>query len=178
MKNFLGLLICIAIGLILMAGCGEDTNRSLSRGAEKNTGETPSSSSAEITDWKPTMYEVVNDLDGVVMTAKEGTISSTGLTVAFENNSNKQCIYGEYFCLEKNLNGAWYQVPVAIDGSYGFDDIGYNLDAGNDRETTVDWEWLYGSLKSGEYRLVKDVLDFRTTGEYDTYYLAAEFTVS
>ena len=31
--------------------------------------------------------------------------------------------------------------------------------------------------EQGEYRIIKDILDFRGTGDFDTHYLAAEFTV-
>jgi hypothetical protein len=41
----------------------------------------------------------------------------------------------------------------------------------------VDWEWLYGNLDNGEYRIVKNVLDFKAPGDFDTHYLAAEFRV-
>lgn len=128
-------------------------------------------------DWKTTTNETVNNFFGVSMTIKEGTVSSIGLIVVFENISEKKCIYGEHFLLEKKISGRWYQVPVAIDGDYGFNDIGYVLDSGDNREWKVDWNWLYGSLDIGEYRIVKDILDFRDTGDYDKYYLAAEFTV-
>jgi type 1 fimbria pilin len=139
--------------------------------------ETGRSQPAEITEWEPTIYTTVNNLDGVSMKVKEGTASSTSLTVGFENNSSSQCIYGEHYWLEKKINGSWYQVPVVIDGNYGFNDIGYNLAAGAKGEWAVDWNWLYGSLDTGEYRLVKDILDFRGPGEYDTYYLTGEFTI-
>ena len=33
----------------------------------------------------------------------------------------------------------------------------------------IDWEWLYGSLPDGIYRLGKEITDFRSTGNYDTY---------
>jgi len=79
--------------------------------------------------------------------------------------------------LEKKISGSWYQVPVVIEGNYGFDAIGYELASGGHGEWAVDWEWLYGSLETGEYRIVKDILDFRGSGEYDTYYLAAEFVI-
>lgn len=131
----------------------------------------------DITDWKPTTYETVNNFDGVTMTVNKGTESSTKLTVAFKNNSNRQCTYGDYFCLEKKINGRWYQVPVTIDGNYGFNAIGYDLASGDAGEREVDWKWLYGSLNTGEYRIVKDILDFRGTGDYDKYYLTAEFTI-
>ncbi|HLS06705.1 MAG TPA: immunoglobulin-like domain-containing protein, partial [Bacillota bacterium] len=69
-----------------------------------------------------------------------------------------------------------YQVPVAID-DYGFNDIGYELNPSETEELTVDWEWLYEKIDSGEYRIIKDVLDFRKTGDFDKYYLAAPFTI-
>ncbi|MBU9711892.1 immunoglobulin-like domain-containing protein [Evansella tamaricis] len=112
------------------------------------------------------------------MIVKEGTVSSTGLTVIFENNSDKQCIYGEYFLLEKKMEGRWYQLPVTLDGNYGFNDIGYDLNPSDAREWAVDWKWLYGSLDTGDYRIVKDILDFREAGDYDKYYLTAEFTIN
>lgn len=129
------------------------------------------------TDWEPTTYEIVNNLAGVTMIPKEGTASAAGLVVVLENNSGAQCIYGEHFGLEKKIKGNWYQVPVIIEGNYGFDDIGYDLVSGENREWAVDWDWLYGSLEPGEYRIVKDISDFRGSGDYDTYYLAAEFTI-
>jgi len=139
--------------------------------------ESESISFDDMDDLKATEYETVNNLEGVTMTVKEGTVSSTGLTLTLENNSEKQCIYGEYFVLEKKLDGKWYEVPVAIEGNYGFDAIGYELNPGDRREWTVNWEWLYGSLEAGEYRIVKDILDFRETGDYDKYYLATEFAI-
>jgi hypothetical protein len=151
----------MAISLILLSGCGSYSN----------------SKSNEATDWEPTIYETVNNIDGVTMVVKEGTVSPTGLTVTFENNSDKQCTYGDYFLLEKKIKGRWYQVPVALDGNYGFNDIGYDLASSDVREWTVVWDWLYGSLDIGEYRIVKDILDFRKAGDYDKYYLTAEFTV-
>lgn len=171
MKRYLCLLICMVISLTLLSGCGTYSN---SNSAEK----TASIPSTETTDWEPTTYENVNNFAGVTMNIKEETVSSTGLTVAFENKSGNQCNYGEYFCLEKKINEGWYQVPVAIDGHYGFNDIGYDVASGDDGEWQVDWEWLYGSLDAGEYRIVKDILDFRNTGDYDKYYLAAEFTIN
>ncbi|MEA1962156.1 MAG: M56 family metallopeptidase [Bacillota bacterium] len=136
-----------------------------------------SSRPVQPTYWKSTTYQTVNNFDGVTMNVKKGTVSTTGVIVAFQNNSSRKCDYGEYFCLEKKLNGSWYQVPVIIDGDYGFNDIAYDLAPGDDGEWAVDWDWLYGSLDTGEYRIVKNISDFRGTGDYDKYNLAAEFTI-
>ncbi len=165
----------MAISLALLAGCGNHGNSNPAIGTENIVTETASNQPAETSDWEPTTYETVNNFDGVTMTVKEGTASSAGLTVVFENESGSQCTYGEYYCLEKKINGSWYQVPVVIDGDYAFNHIAYEV--AGEREWTIDWEWLYGSLDTGEYRIVKDVLDFRGPGDYDKYYLAAEFTI-
>jgi len=153
MKKCLCLLFFMVLNLTFLSGC------------------------VETTDWEPTAYETVNNFDGVNMSVNKETISSTGLTVVFENLSDSQCIYSEDFLLEKKIHGNWYQVPVAIDEGYGFDDIGYNLASGENGELNIKWDWLYGSLDTGEYRIVKNILDFRSTGDYDQYKLAAEFTI-
>lgn len=122
-------------------------------------------------------HETVNNFEGVSMTVKEGTLSSAGLVLIFENNSGKECIYGDYFLLEQKINDIWYVTPVTIEGDYGFDSIGYMLEPGKKREQEINWQWLHGSLNNGEYRIIKDISDFRATGDYDVYYLAAEFQV-
>ncbi|QKY69359.1 immunoglobulin-like domain-containing protein [Lentibacillus sp. CBA3610] len=132
--------------------------------------------SLETKDWEVTQYDTVNNFDGISMIVKEGSISPTALTVIFENTTDKQGVYGEYFSLEKEIEGDWYQVPTILD-EYGFNDIGYELTPSEIEEFTIDWDWLYGSLDTGEYRIVKDILDFRGTGDYDKYYLAAQFTI-
>lgn len=162
MRRYICLLFCMAISLLLLTGCISSSN----------------SHSSKVLDWEPSIYKTVNNLEGVTMTAKKGTVSPIGLTVIFENNSDKQCIFGEYFHSEKKIEGIWYQVPVALDDNYGFGDIGYDLDSSSVKEWTVKWDWLYGRLDSGDYRIVKSILDFRKTGDYEEHYLAAEFTVN
>ena len=102
------------------------------------------------------------------MNIKEDSVSPTGLTVIFENNSDKQVVYSDDFLVEKEIEGNWYQVPIIID-EYGFRDIGYELLPSENEEFTIDWDWLYGNLDTGEYRIVKKLLDFRDTGDFDGF---------
>ena len=44
-------------------------------------------------------------------------------------------------------------------------------------ETVINFEWLYGRLESGRYRIVKTVTDFRGTGDYTDYTYMAEFCI-
>ena len=128
-------------------------------------------------DLVPSKYDEVNNLDGVTMVVKGENIVATGITVHFDNRSEKNCIYGEFYVLEMKVDDKWFEVPVVFEGNYGFNAIGYELKQNVTSEWSTDWEWLYGALDEGEYRIVKDILDFRGTGDYDTYILAAEFSV-
>lgn len=127
--------------------------------------------------WKRTVYDTVNNFDGVTMSVMNGKVSARGLTVVLQNRSQKSCMGGQWYVLEKKINGEWFEVPVAIKGNSAFTSIGYEIASGEDREWEIEWEWLYRSLDPGIYRIVKDVLDFRGTGDFDKYYLTAEFTI-
>lgn len=174
MKKYLSILICLILFLAL-AGCRDHMNNNSTVEALKTKAAT--SQPAEKTDWKPTKHETVNQLAGVTMIVQEGTASTAGLTIEFENKSNRQCLYGESYCLEKSINGGWYQVPMVIDGNYAFNDIGYELASGNKSGKAVNWDWLYGHLETGKYRIVKDIIAIKDPGKNDCFYLAAEFSI-
>jgi len=44
-------------------------------------------------------------------------------------------------------------------------------------EWEINWEWLYGELPEGKYRIGKEMMDFRGTGDYDTAIYYAEFVI-
>lgn len=44
-------------------------------------------------------------------------------------------------------------------------------------EAVIDFEWLYGKLEPGRYRIVKTVTDFRGTGDFADYTYIAEFSI-
>ena len=41
----------------------------------------------------------------------------------------------------------------------------------------VNWEWLYGELSAGEYRIGKEIMNFRGTGDFDEEIVYAEFII-
>lgn len=120
-----------------------------------------------------------NVIKDVSMTIKENTLSTSKATIIFTNKTEKETTFGEYFHLEKKTDGEWKKLPT-INENYAFDDIAYPLNEKESRELVVDWEWLYGALNEGEYRIVKDVdvSDFSSTADYDKYYLYAEFNIN
>lgn len=157
MKDSLRFLVITTIGCLLLAGCSN-------RPAEQET------------NWEPTPYDTVNNFEGVTLDFKEGTVSEAGGTVIWKNDTDREYTYGKSFVMEKKVDGNWRQVPV-IEKNYGFEDIGYILNASDRQEQIIEWEWLYGVLAEGEYRLVKDIYDVSEPGDSKQYNLAAEFVL-
>lgn len=98
----------------------------------------------------------LNEVENVSMVIKEGTLTNTSATVIITDLSGKNYTYGESYRIDKKENGKWKELETVID-NYGFNLVGYSVDENNKLEFNHDWEWLYGKLKSGEYRLVKEV---------------------
>lgn len=123
-----------------------------------------------------------DNLDGVELAVKD--VSESGAVVVVHNSSDYPITYGEDFLLEvRESSGEWRAVPIAAEGNYGFNDLGYPAECGTSREWTVDWAWLYGELKPGHYRIVKSILseaksegmETLGSGSYVEYFLMCEF---
>ena len=83
-------------------------------------------------------------------------ISSTGATIVIKDNNKEPYTYDEWYAIEKEENGKWYQLST-IPEEYGFNDLGYIVDDHNEVKFTIDWEWLYGQLEEGHYRILKQI---------------------
>lgn len=114
--------------------------------------------------------------EGISMSVQMDSVTKKGAAITLLNKSDKDYQYGDQYYLQKHEDGRWYDVPYVIE-DFGFNDIAYGLEKNNKSEFKVDWNWLYGELEPGEYRIVKDIMDFRDTGDYDVYTLTAEFII-
>lgn len=81
-------------------------------------------------------------------------VTPTGATVTIQDDNQEPFVYGTWFQIEKEKNGVWYEVKTKIT-NYGFDEIGWLTDDRGRLTMTVDWEWLYGKLPGGHYRILK-----------------------
>lgn len=115
----------------------------------------------------------IDDLDGVSMIIKEGTLTRKGATIIITDTSNRENVYGESYRIGKKENGKWIALKPIIE-NYGFNSIGYLVDEDNKLELDINWEWLYGELENGEYRIVKDAQE---VGEGTSHYITTEFVI-
>lgn len=92
--------------------------------------------------------------EGMSMTVQD--IGTSEITVLIANNSGEEFTYGEYFSLQKQIDGQWYTMPVRAD-NVGFQDIAHILPDGESASETYNLD-IYGTLEPGMYRLVVETL--------------------
>lgn len=90
------------------------------------------------------------------VTIQISDISSSGATLVITDTNPEPYVYGEWFKLQKEVNGQWQDVPPVVD-NYGFHEIGYLPNNKGEVTFVINWEWLYGKLPAGTYRIFKEV---------------------
>jgi len=112
-------------------------------------------------------------------------VTSTGLTLVVTqsggNPTGEFLMTGEPYRLFTLVDGTWEVVeelplPEGVDGR-AWNSIGYPISKGETREFEINWEWMFGELPSGTYRIIKEFMDYRKTGDYDTSEYWVEFNV-
>ncbi len=124
-------------------------------------------------------FEKENDSWGIQLTADK--VTPAGLTLVCNQsggNPTGELTTGSYYNLEVIENSQWHAVKMIPQKH----DIAWTSEAwiipmNDSREWEVNWEWLYGKLPSGNYRIGKEITDFRGTGDYDTTVCYAYFEV-
>ena len=96
-----------------------------------------------------------NQVDGVSIEIKEGTLTNTGATIIITDTTNKDYSYGEPYKIDKKENGKWIEAPKVKEDVF-FNMPAYQLDENNEIVREVNWEWIYGELTPGTYRFVTD----------------------
>lgn len=125
--------------------------------------------------------KVAEDEWGLTLSAEN--VTPSGMTIVFNQMNGKQTgelQTGEWYALYKEEDGEWKEVLYAIeDGvNVGWHSIAYLIPKGGSYKMEINWEWLYGKLEPGKYRINKEVMDFRETGDFDKKIYSLEFTVS
>lgn len=114
---------------------------------------------------------------GLALSVKD--VTPTGLTLVCTKNGGNPT--GELTCgTDYHLivleDGVWKDVPTVIE-EYAWNSLAYHFPEGQDTEFDYTWEWLYGKLPAGTYRLTKGFMDFRDAGDYDTAMYWVEFEI-
>lgn len=121
---------------------------------------------------------IYNDKWGLTLSPDD--VTNKGMTVKFEQfggNPTGKLQTGEWFLLEKTVNDEWQQLETNPLIDYAWHSIAYDIKKNDITELEVDWKWLYGELSPGFYRLSKEIMDFRKTGDFDKEIYQVYFTI-
>lgn len=84
---------------------------------------------------------------------------------------------GSFFILEQLTENGWQEVEQRkLDGDLAWTAEAYIVNLNGATEWELNWEWLYGELPDGHYRVGKEFMNFRGPGDYDTMMVYTEFS--
>ena len=119
-----------------------------------------------------------SEIEKIEVQALVKNVTSSGATVVFRSYGRRpvtsELIYGEDYSLEKKNGDSWEALPTILD-DWAFTAVGYTVVPGETSEWKADWEWLYGKIGPGEYRIGKSIMDWRSPGDFDQYVIYAYF---
>ena len=162
MKKFIALVLAL-VCMLSVVGCASK--------ADGDTSNNPSEN--EIGNVTPNQWGIVLEADNV--TAKGLTIvciHSGGENVAELNT-------GSYYVIQKLEKTDWVDVEyLPQEYELTWTSEAWIIQKEGTTQWDVNWEWLYGELSAGRYRIGKEVMNFRGTGDYDTEMVYAEFIIN
>lgn len=97
-----------------------------------------------------------NDIQGVTMSVVSFTKKRAEICI--KNLSKMEWDYDEKFELEHfdSKSGIWETVDT-VSENVAFHEMIEIIEAGKTSNITVEWEWLYGKLEKGKYRIIKEL---------------------
>lgn len=114
---------------------------------------------------------------GLTLSMKNFT--DKGFTLVFEQSGGNVTGHLEtgtgYDIQMLNDDGEWEDMGEELE--LAFSNFAHNIEINSKTELNYNWEGIYEKLKPGYYRIVKEVMDFRGMGDYDTYKLYVEFGI-
>ena len=125
--------------------------------------------------------ESENDTIAVMMSVSN--VTPGGLKIRLWQYDKRDCgelIYGEGYHLEVLNGDTWEDLPTIIE-DWAFTDEGFILPAEGESEEEINWEWLYGKLAPGTYRITKVLMDSDRNDpsvNVPAYPLTAQFVIA
>lgn len=109
----------------------------------------------------------------VIMTIKDGTLTNKSVTLVLINNSDKKIQYGSSYEIEIKKNDEWHKINAELNFTLQL----FILESKEKNEFELNFEDGYGKLSPGTYRAIKKIDKEKEDGVFDSFYVAAEFTI-
>ena len=118
----------------------------------------------------------INSPDEWGLTLSVSSVTPTGATLVFKQSGGSptgEFMTGSHYRLE-DKNG---ELPYIVEGDVAWTAEAYRIQKDGEIQMQANWEWLYGTLEPGTYRIYKGVMDWREAGDSDSKEYFAEFTI-
>ncbi|MCQ4638202.1 membrane lipoprotein lipid attachment site-containing protein [Anaerovorax odorimutans] len=125
--------------------------------------------------------EKLDTLPGLTLHADKERYDSASLEqieLTVENNSQKEYRYSDYYELEAEKDGVWYQLTQTGDGKEDSPEI--RIPPGQKKRIIQDIGACYGEgLEPGHYRIIKSIAYFADEKDWDykQYNVSSEFDI-
>ena len=172
----------------------DSADMSAAESADSIEKEEAATASQEASEDRGALQNQMKDADGKDRKEMDSAWGQCGLFVTAENVTAKKATlvfeqkdvpiegelsFGEDFVLQKNEDGNWKEADIVLEGDYGFNDIAHLITPEGRTEYEYDWEWLYGALTPGEYRVGINVSHRKDeSGFFEKKRMYAYFAVS
>lgn len=133
-----------------------------------------------LSSYMPPEFVTLQEDWGITLETED--ITPTGLTIRCTQsggNPTGELNTGSWYIVENwTQEKGWKEVDYVIKDNIGWTLEAWLIQENSTSEWEVNWEWLYGKLPTGKYRIGKEIMDFRETGDYDTAIYYAEFEIT
>ena len=124
--------------------------------------------------------KVVEEAETWGITLKAENVTTKGATIKCTQSgeeSTGRLQTGSWYILETwTQEKGWHEAPYFAEVTWTQE--AWIIPMNDSCEWEVNWEWLYGVLAEGKYRIGKEITDFRDTGDYDSAIYYAEFEIT
>ena len=162
MKKLMVLVLAL-ICVLSIAGCSSKTGGGTSQTSAENSH----------TDKKPNKWGITLEADNV-------TANGLAIVCNHSGGENVAELYtGSYYVIQKLEKTGWVDVEyLPQEYEVAWDYVAWIIQKESTTQWDVNWEWLYGNLSAGEYRIGKEIMNFRGTSDFDTEMVYARFIIN
>ena len=129
--------------------------------------------------YMPPEFMIFEETWGITLTAENVTqTSATIKCTQSDGEPTGELQTGSWYILENwTQENGWKEMPYVIDGEIGWTSEAWMIPMNGTCEWEINWEWLYGTIPEGKYRIGKELMDFRGPGDFDKAIYFVEFSI-
>ena len=128
----------------------------------------------------PPEFRIFEETWGINLTAEN--ITSTSATIKCVQSGGEptgELHTGSWFIIENwTEENGWKEMPYVVEGDIAWTEEAWMINTDDVCEWDINWEYLYGAIPEGKYRIGKEIMDFRGPGDFDKAIYYAEFIIT